>query len=183
MAIDIECAKLFVPSTLTWPERNLVVKQRTDFPYADTTQIVLKGGGQFDIKVRVPRWATRGFFVKINGREQSARAVPGTYLTLHKTWRDNDRIELRIPFHFYLDPLMDRPNIASIFYGPILLAAEENGPRTDWRPVTLDLGDIGKSIKGDPSALRFKIDDIALKPFYESYARYSVYLQVTSKQL
>ena len=37
---------LFVPSTLTWPERNLVVKQRTDLPYADTSRITLEGGGR-----------------------------------------------------------------------------------------------------------------------------------------
>jgi DUF1680 family protein len=172
---------LFVPSMLNWPERNLIVKQSTDFPYADTTQIVLKGGGQFDIKVRVPRWATRGFFVKINGRAQSVKAVPGTYLTLRRTWRDNDTIELRMPLHFYLDPLMDQPNIASIFYGPVLLAAQESGPRTDWRPVTLDAGDIGKSIAGDPGALRFSIDGVTYKPFYETYGRYSVYLNVTLK--
>jgi DUF1680 family protein len=172
---------LFVPSTLNWTERNLVVKQRTDFPYADTTQLILKGGGQFDIKVRVPRWATRGFFVKINGREQSVKAVPGSYLTLRRTWRDNDTIELRMPFHFYLDPVIDQPNVASIFYGPVLLAAEESGPRTDWRPITLNAGDIGKSITGDPGTLRFSIDGVAFKPFYETYGRYSVYLNVTLK--
>jgi uncharacterized protein len=172
---------LFVPSTLNWTERNLVVKQRTDFPNTDTTQISLKGGGQFDIEIRVPRWATRGFFVKINGREQSVKAVPGTYLTLRRTWRDNDTIELRMPFHFYLDPVVDQPNVASIFYGPILLAAEESAPRTDWRPVTLDAAEIGKSITGDPGTLRFKIGDAAFKPFYESYGRYSVYMNVTLK--
>ena len=109
---------LFVPSTLNWTERDLVVKQRTDFPNADTTQLVLKGGGRFDIKIRVPGWATRGFFVKINGRKRSVKAVPGTYLTLRRNWRDNDTIELRMPFHFYLDPVVDQPNVASIFYGP-----------------------------------------------------------------
>jgi hypothetical protein len=59
-----------------------------------------------------------------------------------------------MPFPFYLDPVMDQPNVASLFYGPVLLAAEESGPRTDWRPVTLDAGDIGKSITGDPGPLR-----------------------------
>ena len=172
---------LFVPSTLNWTERNLVVSQRTDFPYADTTQLVLKGGGQFDIKVRVPRWATRGFFVKINGREQAVKAVPGSYLTLRRTWRDNDTIELRAPLHFYLDPVVDQPNVASIFYGPVLLVAEESGPRTDWRAVTLDAGDIGKSVTGDPATLRFSIDGVAFRPFYETYGRYSVYLNVTLK--
>lgn len=173
---------LFIPSTLTWPERKVAVKQQTDFPYSDATQITLNGGGRFDIQIRVPSWATRGFFVTINGRKQSAKAAAGSYLTLHRTWRDKDVIEIRMPFHFYLDSVMDQPNIASIFYGPILLAAEEAAPRTDWHPVKLDLGDIGKSISGDPATLHFKIDDVAFKPFYESYNRYSVYLRVTSRQ-
>ncbi len=30
-----------------------------------------------------------------------------------------------MPFHFYLAPVMDQPNVASLFYGPVLLAAEE----------------------------------------------------------
>ena len=66
---------LFVPSTLNWTERKVVVQQVTDFPYADTTRLIVKGSGQLEVKVRVPRWATRGFFVKINGREQSVKAV------------------------------------------------------------------------------------------------------------
>ncbi len=172
---------LFIPSTLNWAERQLVVKQLTDFPYSDTTRLVLRGSGRFDIGIRVPHWANRGFFVKINGRQQRVKAVPGTYLTLHRTWRDNDTIEVRMPLHFYLDPIMDRPNLASLFYGPILMAAEESAPRTDWRPVTLDSTDIGKSIVGDPSTLRFSISGVVFKPFYETYTRYSVYLAVTLK--
>jgi DUF1680 family protein len=172
---------LFVPSALTWKERKVVVKQRTDFPYGDTTRLTLTGGGAFDIKVRVPKWATRGFFVKINGQEQKLDAVPGTYLTLHRAWKDNDTIELRMPFHFHLSPVMDQPDIASIFYGPVLLAAEEPEARSEWRQVTLDAGDIGKSIVGDPATLRFTLDGVILKPFYETYGRYSVYLDLTLK--
>jgi uncharacterized protein len=172
---------VFVPSTLNWSERKVVVKQQTDFPYADTTRLVLEGGGAFDIRIRVPRWAARGVFVKINGREQAVKAEPGSYLTLRRTWRTNDTIDLRIPFHFYLVPVVDQPNVASIFYGPILLAAEESAPRTDWRPVALDAGDIGKSIAGDPATLRFSIDGAAFKPFFETYGRHSVYLHVTQR--
>jgi uncharacterized protein len=172
---------LFVPSTLDWTERKVVVQQLTDFPYADTTRLVVKGSGQFDIKVRVPGWATRGFFVKINGREQSVKAVPGSYLTVGSTWQANDTVELRMPFGFSLDHVVDQPNVASIFYGPILLAAEESGPRTDWRQVTLDAADIGTSIDGDSGTLRFTIGDAVLKPFYETYGRHSVYLHVTLK--
>jgi DUF1680 family protein len=172
---------LFVPSTLRWPERGFVVTQSTDFPYADTTRLTVKGTGRLDVKVRVPGWATRGFFVKVNGREQPVKAVPGSYLTLTRTWRTNDTIELRMPFPFRLDRVVDQPNVASIFYGPVLLAAEEPGARTDWRPVTLDAADIGKSIAGDAAALRFDIDGVPFKPFYETYGRHSVYLHVKLK--
>ncbi len=170
---------LYVPSTVTWPERNVTVKQQTSFPYSDTTRLTVAGEGAFDIKVRVPRWATRGFFVKINGVEQTVDAVPGTYLNLGQTWKNHDTIELRMPLCFRLAPVMDRPNIASIFYGPVLLAAEESDPRTEWRSVTLNAADLGKSITGDPSTLRFKIGDVTLKPFHETYGRHSVYLDVT----
>ena len=170
---------LFVPSTLTWTERKLVVQQMTDFPYADTTRLVVRGSGRFDMKVRVPQWASRGFFVTINGEAQQVKAVPGTYLTIARNWRTDDTVELRMPFQFHLDPVMDQPNVASIFYGPVLLAAEEAGPRTDWRQVTLDAADIGKSITGDPATLRFRIGDAVLKPFYETYGRHSVYMHVT----
>lgn len=172
---------LFVPSTLTWRDRKIAVQQSTDFPYAETTKLVVKGSGKFEMKIRVPRWATRGFFVTINGRKDSVKATPGTYLTLTRTWRDNDTIELRMPFSFELSPVVDQPNVASVFYGPVLLAAEESGPRTDWRTVALDAHHLSKSITGDPATLTFSADGVTFKPFYESYGRYSVYLNVSSK--
>jgi DUF1680 family protein len=172
---------LFISSTLTWNTRKVTVQQVTDFPYADTTKLVIKDAGQFDLKVRVPRWATRGFFVKVNGRDLAVKAAPGSYVSLGRTWRANDSVEIRMPFQFSLDPLMDQPNVASLFYGPVLLTAVEEAARTDWRPVTLNAADPAKSITGDPATLRFSIDGVPFRPFYETYGRNSVYLHVTLK--
>jgi len=173
---------LFVPSTLTWTERKITVQQITDFPYADTTKLVVRGTGKFDLNVRVPSWATRGFFVKINGRDADfKKPATGTYLTIARTWKDNDTVEIRMPFGFSLDRVVDQPNVASIFYGPVLLAAEEAAARTDWRRVELDGADMSRSIAGDPSTLRFSIAGVPFKPFYESYGRHSVYLHVVLK--
>jgi hypothetical protein len=107
-----------------------------------------------------------------------APPTPGTYLTLNRTWKKNDTIELRMPLDFHLWSVMDRPNIASIFYGPILLAAEEPSPRADWRTVHLNPQNLKQSISGDPSTLRFQIGDVKLRPFFETYGRHSVYLDV-----
>ena len=170
---------LYVPSTLKWTEKNITIEQTTDFPNEDFTKLTIKGNGKFDFKVRVPHWATKGFFVKINGKEEKVKAQPGSYLSLNKKWKDGDVIELRMPFQFHLEPVMDQQNIASLFYGPILLAAQETEPRKDWRKVTFDAKDIGKSIKGDAKKLEFTIDGISYKPFYETYGRHSVYLDVT----
>ncbi len=76
---------------------------------------------------------------------------------------------------------MDQQNIASLFYGPVLLAAQESEPRTEWRKVTLSKEDIGRSISGDPEKLEFRIDGVVFKPFYETYGRHSVYLDVSLK--
>jgi DUF1680 family protein len=169
---------LFIPSTLEWTERKVTIEQATNFPKEDNTKLTIKGNGKFDINVRVPGWATKGFFVKINGKEQKLTAKPGSYLKISRTWKDGDMIELQMPFQFHLDPVMDQQNIASLFYGPILLAAQETEARKEWRKLTLDADDISKTIKGDPKQLQFTIDDVVFKPFYETYGRHSVYLDV-----
>jgi uncharacterized protein len=168
---------LFVPSRLDWAGK-VTLTQQTDFPYGDKTRFTVGGGGDFEIRVRVPRWATQGFVVKINGRPQTLSVIPGTYVTVGASWQNGDTIEIEMPFEFQLSPVMDQPNLASVFYGPVLLAAEESGPRSDWRPMTLQAADLSKSFKGDRRALRFAAGEVRFKPFFETYGRHSVYLDV-----
>jgi DUF1680 family protein len=172
---------LFVPSKLEWTERNIIVEQTTSYPKEDQTRLTIKGSGKFDINVRVPSWATKGYSVKINGTIQELQAKPGSYLKISRKWKEGDIIDLQMPFQFHLDPVMDQPNIASLFYGPILLAAQEPEARKEWRKINFDAEDISKSIKGDPKQLQFTIDDVIFKPFYETYGRHSVYIDVKLK--
>lgn len=172
---------LYVPSKLDWAARKVTLTQETDFPYADNTRLTINGRSKFNVKVRVPGWATHGFVVRINGKQQKLQAKPGTYLTLSRNWKNGDSIELQMPFGFRLMPVMDQPNIASLFYGPVLLAAQESEPQSTWRPITLNGEKLGQSISGDPKSLRFKANGVSFKPFYETYGRSSVYLDVTLK--
>ncbi len=170
---------LYIPSTLAWKARGVTVRQATRLPYGDTSTLTFKGGGAFDLHLRVPRWATQGFFVRINGKDEPVQAVPGTYLKLARTWADGDTVEVRMPFTFHLNRVMDQPNLASLFYGPVLLAAAEEGPLPDWRKVSVDAGDLASAITGDPATLRFQMGALKFKPFYEYYdERYSVYLDL-----
>lgn len=170
---------LFVPSRLDWKEKGVKLTQETNFPFADTTTITVEGSGAFPIHVRVPGWTSEAFRIRINGEAAERATVPGRYATLDRKWEDGDTIEITIPMAFHLMPLMDQPNVASLFYGPVLLAAEETGPRNTWRRVTLDMDDLGKSISGDPAKLHFQIDDTKLKPFFEFHDGFhSVYLDI-----
>src|SRR5690606_14216390 len=127
---------LFVPSTLHWTQHNIQIDQVTSFPKEDHTSLKIHGNGRFDLKLRVPSWATNGFYVKINGKVQHIKGTPGTYLSIDRKWKNGDIVELRMPFEFHLEPVVDQPNIASLFYGPVLLAAQEQVPLTQWRKVS-----------------------------------------------
>ncbi len=127
-------------------------------------------------------WANNGFTVKVNGEVVDIDAVPGSYVSVGTTWNDGDVIEVQIPFDFYLRGMMDAPNDASIFYGPILLAGVEEDSLPALHEITLNSEDLSKSITGDPSTLHFEIkdQDVQLKPFWEFIEeRHSVYFDVT----
>jgi DUF1680 family protein len=172
---------LFIPSTLSWEEKGIRVVQSTRFPKGDRTTLKIEGNGTFDLQVRVPGWAKKGYHVRINGKTHKVNAKPGTYAKISRTWKSGDEVTIQMPFTFHLDPVMDQQNIASLFYGPILLAAQETEARKEWRQVTFDAKDISKGIQGDPATLEFTIDGVIYKPFYDSYGRHSVYLDVRLK--
>ena len=150
-------------------------------PALNKKEILVNGEGTFDVHLRVPSWAKEGFAVTINGKREKVDAKPGSYLKISKVWKKGDVIAVKMPFHFYLEPVADQQNIASLFYGPVLLAAQEPEAITEWRKVTLDAHDISKSIAGNPATLEFNIGEVKFKPFYDSYDRHSVYLNVTLK--
>ncbi|WP_228850791.1 beta-L-arabinofuranosidase domain-containing protein [Aegicerativicinus sediminis] len=174
---------LFIPSILEWSERGITVEQKTNFPNEDHTKLIIGGNGKFDLNLRVPAWATNGYIVKVNGIEQNVEAHPTSYITLSRNWKEGDIVDVSMPFGFHLEPVMDQQNIASLFYGPILLAAQESEPQNDWRKITLDPTDLGKSIKGDPRNLKFNINGVEFLPFYETYGRHSVYLDVSFEKM
>lgn len=172
---------LFVPSTLDWKERGIVLTQQTRFPYDNLSKLTISGAGTFTLKIRLPAWAKMGTRVLVNGQPVDVSKVAGGYLALERAWKDQDFITWQMPLSFHLSRIMDQPNIASLFYGPVLLAAEESEPRSDWRPLVLETTELGRVFQGDPQALHFSGGNAAWRPFWESYGRYSVYLDVRLK--
>jgi uncharacterized protein len=170
---------LYIPSTLHWRERGITVRQSTCYPYGETARVRIEGSGRFVLHLRIPGWLRRAARVRVNGEQSAGTPVPGTYLALDRDWSDGDTVELEFPFDFHLRRVPDYPDLASIFYGPVLLAVEEPAALETWREIACDVHDLGASITGDPSTLRFQTNGLSLKPFFAfGRERHSVYVRI-----
>jgi uncharacterized protein len=116
---------LFIPSELNWQEKGLRLRQETKFPDDHTTSLTITTGKPVPaaIRLRIPSW-TSAARVKLNGRALEATAEPGSYLTLDRTWKTGDRIELEMPMHLSVESMPDDPKIQAFLYGPLVLAGD-----------------------------------------------------------
>jgi len=72
------------------------VKVETDYPFDETIRITLHlpQESAFPLKLRIPGWA-EGATVTVCGEILSA--LPGTFHTLDRVWKDGETIELHFP--------------------------------------------------------------------------------------
>ena len=88
---------LFVPSELEWPERALhaspgdaIPRVREHGAHGDPRRV--RARSRFAL--RVPGGYASAPVVTVNGKLLDASAAPGSYLTLSRAWRADDRIEM-----------------------------------------------------------------------------------------
>jgi DUF1680 family protein len=117
---------LFIPSELDWTERNFKLRQETKFPEEQATRltVVSEKPVQMAVRIRVPGWLQSAPAVKINGRPLEASAAPGSYLTLTRTWKKGDRVEMDLPMHLSVQAMPDDPKVQAFLYGPLVLAGD-----------------------------------------------------------
>jgi DUF1680 family protein len=115
---------LFVATQLNWKERGIVVRQETQFPYAETSRIsIAEGKGQFTLQVRYPAWVKPGeFAVKVNGQPVSIVTGPSSYVAISRKWKKGDVVDITFPMHNSVKYLPNLPQYIALMHGPIMLA-------------------------------------------------------------
>lgn len=119
----------FTSSEVTWMEKGVRLKQETSIPNTDKTTFTVqllngKTSAAFDLRLRVPDWTVGSPTVKVNGAAQNA-IVSNGYISLNRTWKANDKVELTLPMGIRTYTLPDNAGTTYGFkYGPIVLAAE-----------------------------------------------------------
>ncbi len=196
---------LFIPSELDWQEKDVRIRMETKYPAEEMINLTVntKKSQDFDLKVRVPYWATQGAEVTINGKKQGVESSPESYLTLSRQWKDGDKIAIRLPMNLHLRPARDKKDLIAIMYGPVVLAGElgSEGMPNDVSsnqkahsgakdpPVPVFLVETNKALSSwlkrvPGEALRFKTvgagkpNDVTLIPLADlHHQRYTVYWQ------
>jgi hypothetical protein len=164
---------LFVPTTLSWPQRGLTVVQETDFPRQQSTKLTLHGSGSLNLKIRRPFWAVKAFTVKLNGSAVQHDSAPSSYVSLDRDWSDGDVVEIDMPFTVRIERARDRPDTQSIMYGPLLypilgtIPANQGGFQnlSLYKYLKLD-GDYGRAAVVRTAGMNMTAAGLPLRPHY-----------------
>jgi len=105
----------------------LQIAQDTDYPVGG--RVVLKVSparpAEFPVRLRIPDWSAKTS-VAVNGKNV-AGVEPGRYLTLKRTWKSGDKVELNLDMSIRAwvgdGACSDR---VSLYYGPLLLAYDQH---------------------------------------------------------
>ena len=73
--------------------------------------------------LRYPAWAVSGATVTVNGKKIPVKQQPGSYITINRKWKKDDKVEITYPMSLRMVPTPDNPAKAAIAYGPVVLAA------------------------------------------------------------
>jgi uncharacterized protein len=117
---------LFIPSKVDWKEKGVKVTQETKFPDAPRTTLTLDAAEpvHLQLHLRIPYWAGPDTAVKVNGKAVDVMTSPGSYLTIARSWKKGDRVEVELPMRLHVEPMPDEPTTQAVLYGPLVLAGK-----------------------------------------------------------
>jgi DUF1680 family protein len=126
---DALYVNLFIPSELSWREKGIRVQQDTTFPEEGRTRLTLTldRPTPFAVNLRIPAWVASSPLIRINGEQVAATGTPSSYISITRTWKSGDTIEMSLPMAIRVEPMPDDSSLAALCYGPLVLAAHVEG--------------------------------------------------------
>ena len=119
---------LFIPSELSWNEKELTLTQQTSFPESESTDLLfnLKKPQTLTLKIRKPVWLDASSpSLTLNGKVLKDFTIgKDSYISITRKWRNGDRIGMELPMTTTVEEMPNMADFISIVYGPIVLAAK-----------------------------------------------------------
>ncbi|MCQ4209035.1 beta-L-arabinofuranosidase domain-containing protein [Streptomyces longispororuber] len=97
----------------------VTVRQETDYPFDETITLTVQVDRpvDFPLRLRVPGWCDRPRLT-VNGQQVKAGSGP-SFTTVRRTWRDGDRVTLRLPQRTTLRTWSANHDSVSVDHGPL----------------------------------------------------------------
>ncbi len=118
---------LFIPSTVSWKEKGLVLAQNNTFPESERTSFTVTQvkNGQFTLQLRYPSWIKdNGLQVTINGKAFPVKKQDNGYIAIKRAWKKGDKVSVALPMQTKTERMPDNSNYEAVVHGPIVMAAE-----------------------------------------------------------
>jgi uncharacterized protein len=113
---------MYLSSSFDWGDKGLRLIQESSIPEGDRVAFTLRGGGRFELRLRLPDWIAGKPELKLNGARLAASELGG-YAIVDRLWTDGDRLELVLPMRLVAKSLADSPEVYAFKYGPVVLSA------------------------------------------------------------
>jgi uncharacterized protein len=168
---------LFTPSIVSWkrPGGTVEVEQETNYPAEGNNRIIIRSGGKFALKVRIPAW-TSGATIQINGRSVTP-AVAGQYAAIERFWKAGDTVTVVVEQPLRTLPIDEsHPEVVALMRGPIMYVGLN--PWDGLAETPLSLPAALKPVKGRQDCYFMTINgkDLVFVPYFdvqlESYNTY-----------
>ncbi|MBN1757584.1 MAG: glycoside hydrolase family 127 protein [Chitinispirillaceae bacterium] len=179
-AEDTLYVNLFIPSELTWSEKNMTVRMETGYPHSDTVRLIVKGSGTMPLKIRAPFWLEKPVMAGIDADVQPVPTDAATYFTLNHAWTDSSVVTIVYPQTIRFEKTPDNANVGGVMYGAQLLAGRYGNTDLSSMP-SLNASTVKRS---SSSVLEFSgtasTGNVTLIPYYQMHhQRYSAYWNLT----
>src|SRR6202020_1113601 len=114
---------LYIPSRVRWSQGSaqVTLTQKSKYPFESNIQIEMKVSepAEFAVSLRIPVWAEKA---SLSVTEKSELAQAGTFASIHRQWKNGDRIELELPLPTRLEAIdPQHKDTVALLVGPIVL--------------------------------------------------------------
>jgi DUF1680 family protein len=173
---------LFIASRVAL-DHGLTLVQETSFPESNRVTFSVKGSSKstLTLRIRNAQWAQNGIKLTINGKDIRDMKVENGFITVTRTWKEEDALVVTLPMTLRSESMPDNPNRIALLYGPIVLAGqlgtEMPDPVFGTTVLLTDDREVQSWAAPAASALEFtttvtKPSPVTLIPFYKTYDQY-----------
>lgn len=168
---------LFTPSVVNWkrPGGTVAIEQVTNYPAEDKNRIIIRAGGRFALRIRIPAW-TDGATIRVNGRP-AVPAKAGEFATLERNWKTGDTVDVIIPQPLRTLPIDEsHPDVVALMRGAMMYVGLNPWEGLEQIPVALPAALKPVSGRADSYVVKVDSKELVFVPYFdvqlESYNTY-----------